>query len=82
MSHILKLITLILSYYFQVISVSVGLVVVAITAAVLAKFFFSGRKKPAVTLREPDVKYPLKLIDKVVRLDFEFVVTTISFFKY
>lgn len=49
-----------------VISVSVGLVAVAITAAVVAKFFFSGRKKPAVTLREPNVKYPLKLIDKVV----------------
>lgn len=49
-----------------VLSVSVGLVAVAITAAVVAKFFFSGRKKPAVTLREPNVKYPLKLIDKVV----------------
>ena len=49
------------------VPVAVGLVVVAVTA-VVAKFVFGGSKKkgPPKTLIEPTVKYPLKLVDKVV----------------
>ena len=47
----------------------VGVGVVAITA-VLAKIFMSKdkKKKGPVTLADPNIKYPLKLVDKEVRL--------------
>lgn len=49
-----------------IVPVSVGVVVVALTAFVV-KYFLSGQKKKnPVTLLEPDVKYPLKLVDKVI----------------
>ncbi|CAD5111384.1 DgyrCDS699 [Dimorphilus gyrociliatus] len=43
------------------IAVAVGAVVVS---AVLAKIFLFGKKKRPVTLKEPSVKYPLKLVYK------------------
>ncbi|BFZ15927.1 hypothetical protein BsWGS_18967 [Bradybaena similaris] len=51
------------------VSVLVGVGAVAVTA-ILAKLFLSrllGRKrKPSVTLKDPTLKYPLKLVDKEV----------------
>ena len=47
--------------------VGVGVVVVTI---VVGKIFFGGKKKskgPKVTLENPEVKYPLELVDKEVR---------------
>lgn len=46
---------------------AVGTAVVAVTA-VLAKMFLFGdkKKKTQVTLQDPTVKYPLKLIDREV----------------
>ncbi len=51
----------------QTVPVVVGVGVVVITA-VLAKIFLFGnkKKKPPVTLKDPTVKYPLKLVDKEV----------------
>ena len=48
----------------------VGVGVVAITA-VLAKIFMSKdkKKKGPVTLVDPNIKYPLKLVDKEVRFN-------------
>lgn len=47
--------------------VTVG-VVLATTAGVVLGYYFLGRKKkPLVTLQDPSVKYPLRLIDKEVR---------------
>lgn len=56
----------------QAIPVLIGVGVVAVTA-ILAKVFFFGKKKSKapVTLKDPMVKVPLKLIDKEV-----------SFFKF
>lgn len=46
--------------------VTVG-VVLATTAGVVLGYYFLGRKKkPLVTLQDPSVKYPLRLIDKEV----------------
>ena len=48
----------------QGVPVAIGTAVVAVTA-ILAKMFLFGdkKKKPPVTLQDPTVKYPLKLID-------------------
>lgn len=48
------------------IPVVVGVVVVAVSAAVLKLIFGSKKKVPPKTLIEPTVKYPLKLVDKVI----------------
>eukprot|EP00914_Ancora_sagittata_P013531 GHVO01026649.1.p1 GENE.GHVO01026649.1~~GHVO01026649.1.p1 ORF type:complete len:305 (+),score=55.97 GHVO01026649.1:85-999(+) len=53
-----------MSMLWKTIPILVGVGVVAMTA-VLAKVFFFGKKKKApVALKDPMVKYPLKLIDK------------------
>ena len=44
----------------------VGVVVVAVTA-VIAKMSMSKKKKAPITLKDPEIKYPLKLVDKEVR---------------
>jgi len=50
----------------MIIPVLVGVGVIAVTA-VLAKMFLGGKKKKApVTLKDPNIKYPLKLVDKEV----------------
>ena len=45
----------------------IGVGIVALTA-VLAKIFLFGnkKKKAPITLEDPNIKYPLKLIDKEV----------------
>jgi len=47
----------------MIVPVLVGVVVVAVTA-IIAKMSMSKKKKAEVTLKDPDVKYPLKLVDK------------------
>ena len=54
-------------YVLQTIPLLVGVAVVAITTAVLAKVFLFGRKRAPVTLKDSSIKYPLKLVDKEVR---------------
>ncbi|KAI0234305.1 NADH-cytochrome b5 reductase 3 [Lamellibrachia satsuma] len=51
---------------FLTVPLLVGVAVVAVTTAVLAKIFLFGRKKAPVTLKDPNIKYPLKLVDKEV----------------
>jgi len=48
----------------------IGILVVTVTAVLLRLFVFKdgGRKKLLVTLTDPTVKYPLKLVDKEVRI--------------
>ena len=42
---------------------------VAVTAVLAKMFLFGGKKKKAlITLQDPTVKYPLKLIDREVSL--------------
>lgn len=48
----------------EVIPVVIGAGVVTVTAVLAKLFLFKGSKKKAITLEEPNVKYPLKLIDK------------------
>ena len=44
-----------------------GTAVVAVTAVLAKMFLFGNKKKKApVTLQDPTVKYPLKLIDREV----------------
>ena len=50
----------------QIIPVVVGVVVVATTAILAKVFLFGKKKKGPVTLKDPMVKYPLKLVDKEV----------------
>ena len=50
----------------QIIPLLVGVAAVAVTTAVLAKIFLFGRKKAPITLKDPNIKYPLKLVDKEV----------------
>ena len=51
----------------QGVPVVVGTAVVAVTAVLAKVFLFGDKKKKApVTLQDPTVKYPLKLIDKEV----------------
>ena len=50
----------------QIVPLLVGVAAVAVTTAVLAKIFLFGRKKAPVTLKDPSIKYPLKLVDKEV----------------
>jgi len=47
----------------KAIPVVVGAVVV-IVSAIVVKFVFGGKKKAPVTLKDPAIKYPLKLVDK------------------
>ncbi|KAK2188207.1 hypothetical protein NP493_140g03076 [Ridgeia piscesae] len=49
-----------------IIPLLVGVAAVAVTTAVLAKIFLFGRKKAPITLKDPNIKYPLKLVDKEV----------------
>jgi hypothetical protein len=54
----------------QGVPVLIGVGVVAVTA-ILAKMFLFGNKKKAkspITLQDPNIKYPLKLVDKEVNL--------------
>lgn len=54
-------------FYLQGIPVAVGTVVVGVTAVLAKMFLFGDKKKKApVTLQDPTVKYPLKLIDREV----------------
>jgi len=54
------------SAVWKTVPILVGVGIVAMTA-VLAKFFLFGKKKkPPVALKDPNVKYPLKLVDKEV----------------
>ena len=53
--------------FFQGIPILVGGAVVAVTAVLAKMFLFGDKKKKApVTLQDPTVKYPLKLIDREV----------------
>lgn len=51
----------------QGVPIVIGVGIVAITA-VLAKIFLFGnkKKKAPITLQDPNIKYPLKLIDREV----------------
>jgi hypothetical protein len=45
----------------------VGIAVVGATAILAKIFLFSGKKKKSlITLKDPTIKYPLRLIDKEV----------------
>ena len=50
---------------FQAIPVVVGVAVVGVTA-ILAKIFLFKKKKAPVALKDPQVKYKFKLVDKEV----------------
>ena len=52
---------------FQIIPVLAGVGVVAVTAVLAKMFLFGKKKKQPVTLQDPNIKYPLKLVDKEVR---------------
>lgn len=56
-----------MEYLCQGVPVLIGIGVVAVTA-ILAKIFLFGdkKKKSPVTLQDPTVKYPFKLVDKEV----------------
>jgi len=50
-------------YIVKIIPVVIGVGVVAVTA-VLAKMFLTKKEKKKITLEDPNIKYPLRLVDK------------------
>lgn len=52
-------------HFFQILSVAVAVTAV-VASAILVKIYLSRKKKRPVTLENPDVKYPLKLVYKEV----------------
>ena len=72
-------------YGFQIVPVVVGLGVVVVSAVFAKIFWFDKKKKAApVTLQNPNEKYKLKLVDKVVSFALNICVGnlfTVSYFN-